>query len=97
MLSRKKHKPQRICKCVRFHNPDPQAGEDHHIFPVGWGGPEKGELVFLCPTSHTNVHELLRAWKAWNGKPPWEISRHFSPYIRDLAQLGFEMYNAAKI
>lgn len=49
------------CRCVADHNPEPLDGEVHHIWPKGMGGPDVNEnVVFLCPTAHTNAHEILR-------------------------------------
>lgn len=86
------HDAGQYCLCVAEHRPSPQELHRHHIWPLGMGGPDTEEnVVWLCPTSHTNVHELLRAWVKYEGEPPWEIRRFFSPYIRDLAEQGYRM------
>lgn len=37
------------------------AAGRHHVVPVYLGGTDDpSNLVWLCPTTHTNVHELLR-------------------------------------
>lgn len=83
------HDLGQTCRCVADHRPRPQELEAHHVVPIGWGGPKDGEITWLCPASHTNVHELLRAWQRHGGPPPWSVSRYFSPFIRALAQRGY--------
>lgn len=78
------------CICVKDHNPEPQELNRHHIWPKAEGGPdEEWNLVWLCPTSHVNVHELLREYDRVDGEPSWLIRRHFNPYIRRLAARGW--------
>jgi hypothetical protein len=87
----KAHDVAAKCVCVRNHNPEPQELNRHHILPLAWGGNrESDNEVWLCPTSHTNVHELLRAYEKYEGTPPWEIRKHFSWYIRSLAVEGWK-------
>jgi hypothetical protein len=91
------HDAGRVCICVKNHTPEPQELTGHHIHPLGMGGPDvPGNVVWLCPTSHYNVHEVLREWIRYKGEPPWDEDRRgfigrkrFSPYIRDLAKEGF--------
>lgn len=67
----------------------------HHILPLSEGGPDVPDnIVWLCPTSHVNVHELLRAWVKYEGEPPWDIRKHFSPYIREIAAEGYRRMTA---
>lgn len=86
------HDADQLCGCVSRHVPAPQELNRHHIHPLGEGGVDTEDNVeWLCPTSHANVHELLRAWLKYEGEPPWAIRKHFSPYIRELAARGFHM------
>lgn len=49
------------CRCVSEHIPAPLDPERHHVWPLGNGGPDIMEnRVWLCPTTHTNAHEILR-------------------------------------
>lgn len=81
------------CACVNNHNPNPMELHQHHIWPMGMNGPDvEDNVVWLCPTSHVNVHELLRAWVKYESKPPWSIRKFFSPYIRALAAEGFNRW-----
>jgi len=50
-----------VCRCMADHRPHPLELNLHHVWPLGMGGPDTPDnLVPLCPTTHTNVHELLR-------------------------------------
>lgn len=61
------------CACVVTHAPMPAELHLHHIVPLYAGGGENPENeVWLCPTSHVNVHELIRAWERAAGEPSWE-------------------------
>lgn len=83
------HDENQQCICVTDHNPNPMELNRHHIWPLAEGGPDtEDNIVWLCPTSHVNVHELLRAIIKYEGAVPWQIRQHFSPYIRDLAYEG---------
>lgn len=78
------------CRCVSNHNPNPMELNRHHIWPLGMGGPDTSDNIeWLCPTTHVNVHELLRAYEKYEGDPPWEIRKHFSPFVRTLAARGY--------
>lgn len=63
----------------------------HHVVPKYAGGTDAPEnMVWICPTTHANVHELLRAWEKAGGEPAWEVRKHFSPFVRELARRGYE-------
>ena len=58
---RESHDNARQCRCVADHRPAPLELERHHIWPLYLGGPdEPWNVEWLCPTTHTNTHELLR-------------------------------------
>lgn len=78
------------CRCVTRHVPEPQELQLHHIWPLYAGGPDTPEnIIPLCPTSHANVHELIRHYDRHKGEPPWPVCRRYSPFIRDLAERGW--------
>lgn len=55
------HDHGRACACVWEHRPPVLELHRHHILPLYLGGPNTADnIVWLCPTTHTNVHELLR-------------------------------------
>lgn len=83
------------CECVAEHRPEPDELEIHHVVPLGMGGPDvASNRVWTCPTTHANVHVLLRAWCKVKGEPPWETRRRFSPYVRALAERGYRGWMA---
>lgn len=60
-----------VCLCQSTHRPEPLEYVQHHIHPLGMGGPDvPGNRVWLCPTAHYNVHELLRAMVREEGVIP---------------------------
>ncbi len=55
------HDDGQTCRCQAEHRPAPLELERHHIWPLGMGGPEDASnIVWVCPTTHTNTHEILR-------------------------------------
>jgi len=78
------HDTGRVCGCAVFHRPAPLELHAHHIHPIYLGGDPRGETVWLCPTAHTNVHELLRlmirdgglSWTAAGDLYDQSVSRH---------------------
>lgn len=49
------------CECTSDHRPAVLEHVEHHIVPLFMGGPSTDDnKVWLCPTAHYNVHELLR-------------------------------------
>lgn len=49
-----------VCACVSEHRPPYLELEEHHTWPIYLGGAKDGETVFICGTTHTSIHELLR-------------------------------------
>lgn len=83
------------CECVSTHYPVCRSVHDHHIHPLGMGGPDTYlNIVRLCPNQHAMTHRLLRLWGyRYDGEPPWWIRRHFSPIARDLAEQGWNAWD----
>ncbi len=55
------HDLGQTCLCQADHRPTPLELEAHHIWPKGMGGPDmESNRVWVCPTTHTNTHEILR-------------------------------------
>jgi hypothetical protein len=84
---------ERRCVCVTQHRPEPVILHSHHKWPLGEGGPDiSGNLLWLCPTSHNNVHELWRLMvKAGKTGIPlsWREHRQFSEYVRSVVAGGY--------
>lgn len=89
------HDENKKCPCVMDHNPNPMELNEHHIWPLYLGGPDtKDNLIWLCPTTHTNVHELIREWMKFKGEPPWYVRTKFSVFTRNLAQQGYDAWKS---
>ena len=74
------------CECVAQHVPATYIPARHHIIPESWQGPTTpSNLILICPNTHTSTHRLIDTYVRLGGEPPWEIRRHYSPFIRDLA------------
>lgn len=82
------------CVCSAVHTPAVLEPQRHHLWPVFLGGPAThATLVLLCPTTHTNVHRILRAMlKAGTWLPRALGEPHYSHQI---ATLGFQAWDAA--
>lgn len=78
--------PERVCRCVAEHSPEPRELHTHHVLPLSWGGRrEPANEVLLCPTSHSNTHHLLDAYVRAGGDPGWPVRRRYSRVVRSLA------------
>ena len=70
--------------------------ERHHIHPLEFDGPDTAaNLIYLCPTSHTAVHELLRLMIKSMNQVPWEIRQHYGVAERRVAEDGYARIVAA--
>lgn len=55
------HDEGQTCVCVAEHRPPVMEFIEHHIWPTYMGGPDvESNRVFICATTHYNVHEILR-------------------------------------
>lgn len=84
----------RQCVCVKNHTPEPRELHRHHVWPTGEGGPDIAvNMRWLCPTSHSNAHKLWREYNAHNGRPPGQVLRMYSAYVRELVDDGWRQAN----
>ena len=99
------HDPTATCLCVSEHRPAPLEYEWHHVWPIGLGGPATpagqpgGNGVWLCPTAHTNVHEIMRPMMrlgplTW-GEVEKASERTVSRYAYRLALRGYTTWAIA--
>lgn len=94
------HDTGRVCKCMVTHRPHPLELHAHHVLPMYLGGPDDPiNLVWLCPTAHTNVHELLRHMlRADRAFTNHELGVMYdvpvSEYAARIARAGFNAYAA---
>jgi hypothetical protein len=96
------HDNDRVCECRSVHSPYPLELERHHIWPLGMGGPDTSDNVaWVCPTTHTNIHELLRhivrvgmlTWGEVGAMYDVPVSR----YAFDLAHEGYRRFIAGSV
>ena len=83
----------RRCQCVKRHVPSvrPDEAEGHHVWPLGEGGPDVSEnMRWLCGNTHNAVHALWRLYKRNAGKPPPDVLRLYSPFVRALVADGWQ-------
>ena len=78
-------KPPPKCPCVSAHRPEPKGLDTHHILPLSWGGPDvAANRIDICPTTHRNVHDLLRLMVKTQQWPPREVLMGYSKFARAL-------------
>lgn len=72
--------------------------EDHHVWPVGLGGPQHpgpGGIRRVCANAHGSVHDLLdKMRKAPGGRVAWRVRRRYGLGVRRLAQRGYDQLPA---
>lgn len=88
------HDAGRSCRCQADHRPHPLELERHHIWPLGMGGPDvDANIEWLCPTAHTNVHEILRHFMR-SGLLTWGqvLALYDSPVSRVAYEVAVEGY-----
>lgn len=95
------HDYGRSCLCSANHQPGVLELTIHHVWPLGEGGPDDpANEVSVCPTTHYNVHELLRAMIAADREISlYEFSAKYgevavSRYARNLAATGYRRIKA---
>lgn len=86
----------RYCGCTTDHRPGTLLVEQHHVWPLGMGGPDiASNVVWICPTTHYNAHELLRMMVeagrvlSWREVLDAEDRHPVSRYAYHLAVLGY--------
>ena len=89
---------EEVCRCVGTHTPQPGHPEKHHIWPLGTGGPDTPEnIIWVCPTTHTNVHLLEGDWRRAKGEPSWDLRRRYSHFTRELARRAYQSAQAGRL
>lgn len=81
------------CLCSKKHQPTPLELAKHHILPQDNNGPDHPEnYVWLCPTTHVNVHEILRLMMRSEAALGWyELGRAYDiPVSRYAYQVALE-------
>jgi 5-methylcytosine-specific restriction endonuclease McrA len=91
------------CHCVAAHRPPVLELHRHHVHPLYLGGPDtEANLVWVCATTHGNVHEILRQMvKAGRVLSRGECAalqggRQVPGYSYELARTGMLRYLAGR-
>lgn len=69
--------------------------DQHHVWPLSWGGTAAGPLRLLCPNHHRRQHSLLAAFHFYDGQVPAAIRRRFARDELSDATSAFEQWVAA--
>lgn len=82
------HDADEVCECVAHHSPKPTHLVRHHIVPLSYGGPDtETNTIWLCQSTHGNVHRLLWDYERLQRQPPWRGFRwYYSAFTRNLAE-----------
>ncbi len=97
------HDHDAVCACVAEHRPPVLEFQRHHVLPFYLGGEDvDSNLVWLCSTTHSNVHELLRLMlKAGDVMTDRELQvlydRPVSRYAAVLARDGFTRWRTRTV
>jgi hypothetical protein len=63
--------------------------EDHHVFPLGYHGPNvPANMIRICCNAHSEIHLLLEAMLKRKITP--EMIKTYSPTARQFAKLGHD-------
>ncbi len=101
-MTRPAHDEGQTCLCMVTHRPHPLELHRHHRWPLYLGGSDdEANIVWLCPTAHANVHELLRHMvKADRPLTDHELRAVYdvpvSEYAARIARDGFTAYAAGR-
>jgi hypothetical protein len=93
------HDANQTCRCVPNHRPPYLELSEHHLLPLYLGSSEDSETVFICPTTHASVHELLRTMLRAGRVMTYRECQDWSPrpvarYAYALAVEGYRRYVA---
>lgn len=70
--------------------------EDHHIWPLGEGGPDKkANRIRVCSNAHSATHDLLAKLK--KGPVAWTIRRRYGVRVRALAIAGLDAMRTREV
>jgi hypothetical protein len=90
-----------VCRCSRTHHPDPTELHGHHVRPLYLGGDDSPvNLIWLCPTGHANVHEMIRLMMKVGRLTHGEMRAHFperlNAYLYRVAVEGYDAWRASQ-
>ena len=74
------------CECVGQHSPAAYVPNRHHILPQSWGGQTvDSNLIWICPNTHSSVHDLLNQYVHNGGVPGYDVLQHYNHLTQALA------------
>lgn len=74
------------CECVTLHCPAAYVPNLHHILPQSWGGQTiDSNLIYLCPNSHSAVHDLLNQYIHTGRIPENDVLQHYNDLVKQTA------------
>lgn len=78
--------------CWAHRHRDDVPLEDHHVWPVGNGGPNvRTNKVRICSNAHSATHDLLtKMLAAGTTSVPWKLRRRYGRKVRRLAAAGYK-------
>jgi hypothetical protein len=82
---------QQPCTVHNKHTPTSHINHEHHVWPLGHGGPDIAEnKIVVCPTGHYNIHALLQEYLTAHGDVPYSLVKTYGKGERDAAKLGYD-------
>jgi 5-methylcytosine-specific restriction endonuclease McrA len=78
--------------CWAHRHRDDVPLEDHHVWPIGQGGPNvRTNKVRICSNAHSSTHDLLsKMMAAHTAAVPWKLRRRYGRKVRRLAEAGYK-------
>jgi hypothetical protein len=85
-------------ECVAHRHRELVPIEQHHVWPLGRGGPDvPANIVMVCENAHGSIHSLLDLLLKSSGSVPWTTRRRYGRKVRELAVKGFEAIRSGKV
>lgn len=82
---------KRGIECFGHVHTHPAPLEDHHVWPIEYGGPPKQALRRGCSNAHGDVHYYLNMLLKHNGRVPRPEMIQFGWKNRGVAIEGYDM------
>ena len=85
--------------CWAHRHRDDVPLEDHHVWPLGHGGPDiRPNKVRVCSNAHSATHDLLaKMLKSPTGRVPWRARLRYGHKVRRLATTGYAAIKARMV
>lgn len=84
--------------CWAHRHRDDVPLENHHVWPLGDGGPDvAANRVRVCANAHSSTHDLLNRMRKTGGRVPWLARMRYGVKVRRLAQAGYAAIHARMV